>query len=92
MRARRRRLADRARDDPAGLGRIVRDATGGVRAIVEERDASAAERAIDEINTGFDGRAHRALAGWVAQLTPHNAQREFYLTDIVAMASPKACR
>jgi bifunctional UDP-N-acetylglucosamine pyrophosphorylase/glucosamine-1-phosphate N-acetyltransferase len=71
---------------PAGLGRIVRDGTGGVRRIVEERDATPAERAIDEINTGFLAAPTALLAGWVAQLTPHNAQREFYLTDIVGMA------
>jgi bifunctional UDP-N-acetylglucosamine pyrophosphorylase / glucosamine-1-phosphate N-acetyltransferase len=72
--------------NPSGLGRIVRDGSGGVRRIVEERDASAAERAIDEINTGFIAAPTALLAGWVAQLTPHNAQREFYLTDIIAMA------
>ncbi|MEO5763898.1 MAG: bifunctional UDP-N-acetylglucosamine diphosphorylase/glucosamine-1-phosphate N-acetyltransferase GlmU [Casimicrobiaceae bacterium] len=71
---------------PTGLGRVVRDAAGGVRRIVEERDASAAERAIDEINTGFIAAPTALLAGWVAQLTPQNAQGEFYLTDIVAMA------
>lgn len=72
--------------NPTGLGRVVRDAAGGVRRIVEERDASAAERAIDEINTGFIAAPTALLAGWVSQLTPHNSQREFYLTDIVAMA------
>ncbi|MET0731739.1 MAG: bifunctional UDP-N-acetylglucosamine diphosphorylase/glucosamine-1-phosphate N-acetyltransferase GlmU [Casimicrobiaceae bacterium] len=72
--------------NPSGLGRIVRDASGGVRRIVEERDASATERAIDEINTGFIAAPTALLSGWVAQLTPHNAQGEFYLTDIVAMA------
>jgi bifunctional UDP-N-acetylglucosamine pyrophosphorylase/glucosamine-1-phosphate N-acetyltransferase len=73
-------------NQPAGLGRVVRDAAGGVRRIVEERDASAAERALDEINTGFIAAPTALLAGWVAQLKPQNAQREFYLTDIVAMA------
>jgi bifunctional UDP-N-acetylglucosamine pyrophosphorylase / glucosamine-1-phosphate N-acetyltransferase len=72
--------------NPAGLGRIVRDGSGGVKAIVEDRDATPAERAIDEINTGFLAAPTALLAGWVAQLTPHNVQREFYLTDIVAMA------
>ena len=72
--------------DATGLGRIVRDAIGGVKAIVEERDASPAERAIDEINTGFIAAPTALLARWVAQLMPHNAQREYYLTDIVAMA------
>jgi len=72
--------------DPAGLGRIVRDAKGGVRAIVEDRDATPEQRAIDEINTGFIAAPTALLTGWVAQLAPHNAQGEFYLTDIVAMA------
>ena len=72
--------------NPAGLGRVVRDAGGGVRAIVEDRDASPSERAIDEINTGFIAAPTALLAGWVAQLTPHNAQGEYYLTDIVELA------
>jgi bifunctional UDP-N-acetylglucosamine pyrophosphorylase/glucosamine-1-phosphate N-acetyltransferase len=72
--------------DASGLGRIVRDASGGVKAIVEERDATPAERAIDEINTGFIAAPTALLVRWVGQLTPHNAQREYYLTDIVAMA------
>src|SRR5207248_2191840 len=59
---------------------------GGVKAIVEDRDASSAESAIDEINTGFIAAPTALLARWVAQLVPHNAQREYYLTDIVAMA------
>ena len=72
--------------DASGLGRIVRDSGGGVKAIVEDRDASAAERTIDEINTGFIAAPTALLARWVAQLAPQNAQREYYLTDIVAMA------
>jgi len=72
--------------EPRGLGRIVRNGTGGVTAIVEDRDASASERAIDEINTGFIAAPTALLARWVAQLVPHNAQGEYYLTDIVAMA------
>ena len=72
--------------DATGLGRIVRDRDGGVKAIVEDRDASPAERAVDEINTGFIAAPTALLTRWVAQLVPHNAQREYYLTDIVAMA------
>ncbi len=71
---------------PQGLGRVVRDDNGRVKAIVEERDATDAQRAIDEINTGFIAAPTELLARWVARLTPHNAQREYYLTDIVAMA------
>ena len=71
---------------PAGLGRIVRDAAGAVRAIVEERDATPAQRAIDEIYTGVLAAPTALLRAWVAALRDDNAQREFYLTDIVAMA------
>ncbi|HEX8739157.1 MAG TPA: bifunctional UDP-N-acetylglucosamine diphosphorylase/glucosamine-1-phosphate N-acetyltransferase GlmU [Casimicrobiaceae bacterium] len=72
--------------NPFGLGRVIRDDEGAVCAIVEERDATDAERAIDEINTGFLAAPTALLAKWVARLTPHNAQGEYYLTDIVAMA------
>jgi bifunctional UDP-N-acetylglucosamine pyrophosphorylase/glucosamine-1-phosphate N-acetyltransferase len=72
--------------DPFGLGRIVRGPDGDVRRIVEERDATSAERAIDEINTGFIAAPTLLLKPWLARLSPHNAQGEYYLTDIVAMA------
>ena len=71
--------------DPTGYGRIVRDETGGVRAIVEESDASEGERAITEINSGlycFDGR-------WVAanlDRLEKSASGEYYLTDLVSLA------
>ena len=72
--------------DPTGLGRIVRDGAGGVRAIVEERDANDDERRIDEIYTGVLAAPTALLRRWVAALKDDNSQREFYLTDIVAMA------
>jgi bifunctional UDP-N-acetylglucosamine pyrophosphorylase/glucosamine-1-phosphate N-acetyltransferase len=72
--------------DPAGLGRVVRAADGQVEAIVEDRDATEAQRAVDEINTGFIAAPTALLARWVGELTPHNAQNEFYLTDVVAFA------
>ncbi len=72
--------------DPRGLGRVLRTAGGSVRAIVEERDASDAERAIDEIYTGALAAPSALLAAWVTKLTAHNAQGEYYLTDVVAMA------
>lgn len=72
--------------DPAGLGRIVRDGGGAVRAIVEERDASEAQRAIREINTGVMAAPAALMKRWVSALTPDNAQGEYYITDIVAMA------
>jgi bifunctional UDP-N-acetylglucosamine pyrophosphorylase/glucosamine-1-phosphate N-acetyltransferase len=72
--------------DPAGLGRIVRDAGGAVRAIVEDRDASSVERGIDEIYTGALAAPTALLRRFADALTNDNAQREFYLTDVVAMA------
>jgi len=72
--------------DPSGLGRIVRDGAGSVKRIVEERDASPAERTIDEIYTGVLAAPTALLAAWVAKLTPHNAQNEYYLTDVVGAA------
>ena len=73
-------------DDPAGLGRVIRGADGRVEAIVEDRDATDAQRATREINTGFMAAPTALLARWVSELTPHNAQNEYYLTDIVALA------
>jgi bifunctional UDP-N-acetylglucosamine pyrophosphorylase/glucosamine-1-phosphate N-acetyltransferase len=72
--------------DPTGYGRIVRDPDGRVRAIVEERDASAAQRALDEINTGILVAPTLPLGRWLAGLSDDNAQSEYYLTDIVAAA------
>jgi bifunctional UDP-N-acetylglucosamine pyrophosphorylase/glucosamine-1-phosphate N-acetyltransferase len=72
--------------DPSGLGRIVRDAAGQVRAIVEEQDADAAQRLIVEINTGVMAAPTALLRRWVAALKPDNAQNEYYLTDIIALA------
>ena len=72
--------------DPSGLGRILRDTAGHVRAIVEERDATAAERAVDEIYSGVLAAPTALLRRWVAALKDDNAQREYYLTDIVGMA------
>ncbi len=72
--------------NPTGLGRIVRDGSGKVQAIVEEKDASAQQRAIAEINTGIYLLPYRHLAAWLANLTTQNLQQEYYLTDVVAMA------
>ena len=71
---------------PFGLGRVIRGDNGHVQAIVEERDATPRQREVDEINTGFIAAPTTLLKRWVARLTPHNAQDEYYLTDIVAMA------
>jgi bifunctional UDP-N-acetylglucosamine pyrophosphorylase/glucosamine-1-phosphate N-acetyltransferase len=72
-------------DDPSGYGRIVRE-RDTVRGIVEHKDASASQRAIREIYTGIMAAPTAALKRWLARLTNHNAQHEYYLTDIVAMA------
>jgi bifunctional UDP-N-acetylglucosamine pyrophosphorylase/glucosamine-1-phosphate N-acetyltransferase len=72
--------------DPAGLGRIVRDDRGAVRAIVEERDADVKQRSIREINTGVMAAPAALMKQWVGALTPDNAQGEYYITDIIAMA------
>lgn len=74
-------------DDPTGYGRIVRSADGTqVQAIVEHKDASEAQRAIREVYTGMMAAPTAALQRWVAALKNDNAQQEYYLTDIVAMA------
>jgi bifunctional UDP-N-acetylglucosamine pyrophosphorylase/glucosamine-1-phosphate N-acetyltransferase len=72
-------------DDPGGYGRIVREGTV-VRGIVEHKDASAGQRAIREVYTGIMAAPTAALKRWLGQLTNQNAQREYYLTDVVAMA------
>ncbi len=70
---------------PDGYGRIVRE-QGAVRRIVEHKDASAAERSIQEVNTGILAAPTRHLKIWIAELKNHNAQGEYYLTDIIALA------
>ena len=71
--------------DPTGYGRIVRQ-DGKVQAIVEHKDASAAQRQITEINTGIYCVSNAKLHQWLPKLSSNNAQGEYYLTDIVAMA------
>lgn len=73
-------------DDPSGYGRILRDVDGRVQRIVEERDAQAAERAVQEVNTGILAAPAAWLRAWVGRLGRANAQGEYYLTDVVAMA------
>jgi bifunctional UDP-N-acetylglucosamine pyrophosphorylase / glucosamine-1-phosphate N-acetyltransferase len=71
---------------PAAYGRIVRDASGRVKRIVETRDASPAERAIREINAGFYALSARRLAAWLKKIDNRNVQKEYYLTDLVGLA------
>ncbi|MBI3044136.1 MAG: bifunctional UDP-N-acetylglucosamine diphosphorylase/glucosamine-1-phosphate N-acetyltransferase GlmU [Betaproteobacteria bacterium] len=73
-------------EDPSGYGRIVRSRRGSITGIVEEKDASAEQRKIREINTGIMALPGARLAGWLAKLTDRNAQREYYLTDVVPLA------
>ncbi len=71
--------------DPTGLGRIVRE-NGQITRIVEHKDASETERAIQEINTGIMLVPTKRLKDWLAALKNENAQGEYYLTDIVSLA------
>ncbi len=79
-------LLTAAPHDNAGYGRVVRDARGALRRIVEERDASVRERSIREINSGVLTAPAGAMRKWLKQLRPRNAQQEYYLTDVVALA------
>ena len=72
--------------DPQGYGRIVRNAEGQVVRIVEQKDATAEERRIREINTGIMAMPTARLGEWLGRLSCNNAQNEYYLTDIVGMA------
>ena len=72
--------------NPTGYGRIVRNAAGTVERIVEQKDANDAERAITEIYSGIMAVPVQHLTTWLANLNNNNAQGEYYLTDIVAMA------
>jgi len=72
--------------DPTGYGRIVRDSRGVVKAIVEHKDASDEQRAICEGNTGILAVPGKKLGDWLGRLSNSNAQGEYYLTDVIAMA------
>ncbi|OCX22590.1 bifunctional UDP-N-acetylglucosamine diphosphorylase/glucosamine-1-phosphate N-acetyltransferase GlmU [Pseudomonas graminis] len=73
-------------DDPTGYGRIVRDTEHRVTAIVEHKDATEAQKAIKEGNTGILAVPGKHLADWLGRLSNNNAQGEYYLTDVIAMA------
>ena len=79
-----------ALDDPTGYGRIVRDAAGRVTRIVEQKDATAEQRAIREINTGIMAVDTPRLLRWLSALSNDNAQGEYYLTDIIGMAAAES--
>jgi len=77
---------------PGGYGRVLRDAAGEVTAIVEDKDASPAQLAINEINTGLMVLPGGAIRRWVEALRDDNKQGEFYLTDVIAMAVGEGVR
>lgn len=72
--------------DPTGYGRILRNADRQVERIVEHKDADTAQRAINEINTGLLAGSAKSLQAWLKQVRNHNAQKEYYLTDVIALA------
>ncbi|SFR48368.1 bifunctional UDP-N-acetylglucosamine pyrophosphorylase / Glucosamine-1-phosphate N-acetyltransferase [Marinobacter gudaonensis] len=73
-------------DNPQGYGRIVRNADGAVQAIVEQKDATPEQQQIREVNTGILAVSAKHLKTWLPALSNRNAQGEYYLTDIIAMA------
>jgi bifunctional UDP-N-acetylglucosamine pyrophosphorylase / glucosamine-1-phosphate N-acetyltransferase len=77
--------------DPKGLGRMIRDKAGKLLAIIEDKDATPAQREITEINTGFLACPTAWLAKWLPTLGNKNAQGEYYLTDILALAVNESC-
>ncbi len=74
-------------EDPTGYGRILRNAQGEAVAIVEHKDASESERSVNECNTGIMAMTASQLRRWLPSLSADNAQGEYYLTDIIAMAA-----
>ncbi len=73
-------------ENPKGYGRIIRDSAGRVQRIVEEKDATPAERLVRETNTGIMALPTARLQDWLSRLSNDNAQGEYYLTDVVALA------
>ncbi|MGM1050970.1 MAG: bifunctional UDP-N-acetylglucosamine diphosphorylase/glucosamine-1-phosphate N-acetyltransferase GlmU [Pseudomonadota bacterium] len=78
--------------DPSGYGRILRNAQGQAVAIVEHKDAAESERMINECNTGIMAMTAPQLRRWLPSLSADNAQGEYYLTDIIAMAAAEGVK
>lgn len=79
-------------DDPGGYGRIVRDSDGQAVAIVEQKDANDEQLSITECNTGIMAMTSAQLKRWLPQLSAENAQGEYYLTDVIAMAASEGIK
>lgn len=77
-------------DNPTGYGRIIRDEMDHVVAIVEEKDATEQQKIIQEINTGILVLPNAHLHSWLNALTAHNAQGEYYLTDVIGIANQQS--
>ena len=73
-------------DDPSGYGRIIRDADNNISAIVEQKDASPEQLKVNEVNTGVMALTSEQLTRWLPQVDNNNAQGEYYLTDLIAIA------
>ena len=73
-------------DDPQGYGRIVRNSTGAITSIVEQKDASSEQLTINEVNTGVLALSAKQLRQWLPKIDNNNAQGEYYLTDLIALA------
>ena len=78
-------------NDPTGLGRIVRDEMGHIKAIVEQKDTTPAQNNINEINTGILVAPAKRLNEWLPNLQNNNSQKEYYLTDIISLAVEEGC-
>lgn len=72
--------------DPNGYGRIIRDASGQIEAIIEQKDANSAQLKVDEVNTGVMSLTSDLLAEWLPLIDNNNAQGEYYLTDLISIA------
>mgnify|MGYP001368222754 CR=1 FL=1 len=75
-----------------GLGRVIRDESNQVSAVVEQKDASSEQQKITEVNSGIMALPAKRLPGWLARLDNANKQAEYYLTDIIALAVQDGCK
>jgi bifunctional UDP-N-acetylglucosamine pyrophosphorylase/glucosamine-1-phosphate N-acetyltransferase len=78
--------------DPTGYGRVIRDEMGGITGIVEERDASAAQRTICEVNTGIIMAPQPVMMACLDDMASENSQNEYYLTDVFSIAFHKGIK